>query len=134
MKCRTNSPARIGRMPTQRLEQPQEINSCMFCLCDTPPTIKYDGPCECKPYLHKRCLVTWFKKTPNECPLCRKDYDPLSEVEEELIAPPPPLVRRQVLIIFNRHIYFTLDEYTDNMKYVVCSIILLYVSTWLHMV
>lgn len=129
IKTRTKSPGRLGRVM-----QPVEAIPCMFCLCDTPPTIKYDGPCDCKPYVHKRCLTTWFKKTPNECPLCRKDYDPLSEVEEE---PLPILTQRAqnrhfTVIVFNRHIRFTLDYYTNNLKYIICCVFLLYISIWLE--
>ena len=129
VRTRTKSPARLGRVM-----QPVEAIPCMFCLSDTPPTIKYDGPCDCKPHVHKRCLTTWFKKTPNECPLCRKDYDPLSEVEEE----PLPIVipelqqRNYNIIVFNRQIHIPRNYYTVDIKYIVCSVILLYVSAWLE--
>jgi len=139
MRCRTNSPARIGRMPAtmsipsqEQPTDPIEKNACMFCLCETPRTIKYDGPCECKPYVHKRCLTTWFKKTPNECPLCRRDYDPLSEAEEMPLIVAGPVIERRVIIVFNRRIVFTFDHYTDNMKYLICIVILLYASAWLQ--
>jgi hypothetical protein len=100
-----------------------ETNVCMFCLCETPLPIKYDGPCECKPYLHKRCLTTWFKKTPNECPLCRKDYDPISDVDEQAQPEPALVVNRGVVFIY----------YNEKMKYIFCLIVLLYASVWLEL-
>lgn len=57
----------------------EEPPPCMFCLNTMPDTLRYDGPCDCKPHVHTKCLETWFKITPNECPICRTDYDPPDE-------------------------------------------------------
>lgn len=55
-------------------------NTCMFCLETQPKTIIYDGPCDCKPHTHINCLKDWFEHVPNECPICRMDYDPPEEI------------------------------------------------------
>ena len=117
---RTKSPGRLGYM--------SDKNACMFCLCEKPLPVKYDGPCNCKPYVHLRCLTTWFKATPNECPLCRKDYDPVSEEEEE----EEPEVPQQIVVL-NRRSYFSIDHYDEKTKYLFCLIILLYSATYLDL-
>ena len=60
---------------------------CIFCLEDSPKTQKYDPPCNCAPYTHIRCLKKWFDKYPNECPLCRINYEgmPIDIKEPEYI-------------------------------------------------
>lgn len=58
----------------------KELNTCMFCLETQPKTIVYDGPCDCRPQIHLNCLKDWFEHVPNECPICRMDYDPSEEI------------------------------------------------------
>jgi E3 ubiquitin-protein ligase DOA10 len=53
-----------------------ELNeSCIICLSEEPAVIKYDAPCECKPYIHGDCLAEWFVINPNICPICKKNYE-----------------------------------------------------------
>jgi len=63
----------------------KELNTCMFCLETQPKTIVYDGPCDCRPQIHLNCLKDWFEHVPNECPICRMDYDPPEEIQIEPI-------------------------------------------------
>jgi len=67
-------------------------DACMFCLCETPKTKQYDAPCACKPFLHQRCLNMWFRKSPNECPICRLNYE---DIGNEEIVITVTLVREQ---------------------------------------
>jgi hypothetical protein len=48
---------------------------CIICLLDKPKTKKHDAPCECKPQLHQKCLNIWYLHNPNECPICRINYE-----------------------------------------------------------
>lgn len=48
---------------------------CIICLSDIPDVIKYDAPCECKPYIHTECLSQWFVVNPNICPICKTNYE-----------------------------------------------------------
>jgi hypothetical protein len=48
---------------------------CLFCLLDKPKTKKQNAPCDCTPYLHQKCLNKWYKINPNECPICRCNYE-----------------------------------------------------------
>ena len=48
---------------------------CLFCLLDKPKTKKQNAPCDCTPYLHQKCLNKWYKMNPNECPICRCNYE-----------------------------------------------------------
>ena len=50
-------------------------DSCIICLSEEPAVIKYDAPCECKPYIHGDCLGEWFDVNPNVCPICKKNYE-----------------------------------------------------------
>ena len=52
-------------------------SACLFCLSDTPRTKRNYAPCECKPNLHQRCLNKWYYNNPNECPICRVNYERL---------------------------------------------------------
>jgi len=101
----------------------KEEKSCMFCLCETPTIVQYDGPCPCKPYLHIHCLEQWFINTPNECPLCRKDYDPLSETEEEVEAV-EAVPRNCVIRICNYRIQFNIEQCKKNTRYLIIFIYL----------
>ena len=104
----------------------QEDPVCMFCLCETPSTVSYDGPCMCKPHVHKHCLENWFDNTPNECPLCRKDYDPVSETEEELLVARP---RNYFIIICNRRIQFNNGQCKN---YAYCLITFIYFAIYVY--
>jgi hypothetical protein len=104
----------------------KEEKSCMFCLCETPNIVQYDGPCPCKPYLHLQCLESWFINTPNECPLCRTDYDPPSETEQEEVVEIRP--RSCVLRIFNRQIQFDIDQYKNIKKNIHYVILFIYIT------
>jgi hypothetical protein len=48
---------------------------CIICLSNIPDVIKYDAPCECKPYIHTECLSQWFVVNPNTCPICKTNYE-----------------------------------------------------------
>jgi hypothetical protein len=53
-----------------------------------PKTKQCDSPCECKPHVHQRCINGWFRINPNECPICRINYEDMPEemMEEEPIT------------------------------------------------
>jgi len=56
-----------------------EINDeCIICLSGSPTVIKYDAPCECKPFIHNTCLDLWFQVNPNTCPICKTNYEGLA--------------------------------------------------------
>jgi len=55
---------------------------CIICLLDKPKTKKHDAPCECKPYLHQKCLNIWYLHNPNECPICRINYEDIGVIAE----------------------------------------------------
>lgn len=56
-----------------------EINDeCIICLSDIPEVIKYNGPCECKPFIHNTCRDDWFQVNPNTCPICKTNYEGLA--------------------------------------------------------
>jgi hypothetical protein len=57
--------------------------ACIFCLCETPDTKRYDAPCDCKPFVHQHCLNSWFINSPNECPICRINYEDLGISDDE---------------------------------------------------
>ena len=59
----------------------KEKISCIICLSDIYRPKKSDFPCNCKPYLHNKCLDQWFKNFPNECPICRIDYEKIGIIE-----------------------------------------------------
>jgi hypothetical protein len=122
-KNRTKSLTRIGIISAN-----QEKKVCMFCLCETPTTVPYDGPCMCKPHVHKNCLESWFHNTPNECPLCRKDYDPVSETEDELVVPP----RNYLVVIFNRRMRVNNEQCKNIKKYAYCLITFLYFTIYVY--
>ena len=50
-------------------------DDCIICLTDEPDIIRYDAPCECKPYIHPQCINMWFAHNPNICPICKQDYE-----------------------------------------------------------
>ena len=78
-----------------------EMQACLFCLNTYPNTTKYDAPCKCKPFLHQRCLNKWLKINPNECPICRTNYETIGETEETtIIEPPEPVNRKPLIAIF----------------------------------
>ena len=74
-------------MQTRRgTKKPIETNPCIICLNETPATKQCDSPCECKPHIHQRCINGWFRANPNECPICRINYEDMPEedlIEEE---------------------------------------------------
>ena len=57
----------------------KDKKSCIICLIDICRPKKHDSPCECKPYLHQRCVNMWYKNFPNECPICRINYEDIGE-------------------------------------------------------
>ena len=59
----------------------KQIISCFICLIDISRPKKHDSPCNCKPYIHQRCVNKWYKNYPNECPICRINYEDIG-VEE----------------------------------------------------
>ena len=59
----------------------KDKKSCLICLIDISRPKKHDSPCECKPYLHQRCVNMWYKNFPNECPICRINYEDIGENE-----------------------------------------------------
>lgn len=56
-----------------------ETNPCIICLNETPATKQCDSPCDCKPHIHQRCINGWFRANPNECPICRINYEDMPE-------------------------------------------------------
>lgn len=50
-------------------------DECIICLSDIPNVVRYDAPCECKPYIHSECLSQWFTINPNICPICKINYE-----------------------------------------------------------
>jgi hypothetical protein len=71
-------------MQTRRgTKKPIETNPCIICLNETPATKQCDSPCECKPHIHQHCINGWFRINPNECPICRINYEDMPE--EDLI-------------------------------------------------
>lgn len=60
-----------------------EKNPCIICLNETPVTKQCDSPCECKPHVHQRCINGWFRINPNECPICRINYEDMPEEDSE---------------------------------------------------
>jgi hypothetical protein len=56
--------------------------NCIICLLDKPKTKKHDAPCECKPHLHQKCLNIWYLHNPNECPICRINYEDIGVIAE----------------------------------------------------
>jgi len=60
-----------------------ENKDCLFCLLDKPKTKKHITPCECRPYLHQRCVNIWYMNTPNECPICRINYEDIGIIKED---------------------------------------------------
>jgi hypothetical protein len=60
-------------------KNPIETNPCIICLNETPVTKQCDSPCECKPHVHQRCINGWFRLNPNECPICRINYEDMPE-------------------------------------------------------
>jgi hypothetical protein len=74
-----------------------EINDeCIICLSDTPEVMKYDAPCECKPFIHNTCLNDWFQVNPNTCPICKTNYEGLAE---GIINPLRPHINSYCLLI-----------------------------------
>ena len=72
-----------------------EINDeCIICLSDTPEVIKYDAPCDCKPFIHSSCRDDWFQINPNTCPICKTNYEGLAE---GLINPLRPQINNCIL-------------------------------------
>ena len=65
----------------------KEKIACFICLIDISRPKKIDLPCECKPYLHQRCLNNWFKNCINECPLCRTNYEEYGIEQEQVVVP-----------------------------------------------
>ena len=51
-----------------------ELNECIVChdsYCDEN-LIEYKHKCG-RYYIHKKCLILWFKKHNNECIICREE-------------------------------------------------------------
>ena len=71
----------------------KEKISCFICLMDIYRPKKAELPCECKPYLHQRCLNLWFKHNENKCPICRIDYEDYGEEPIVLIEQLEGLIR-----------------------------------------
>ena len=63
----------------RRTKKPIESKPCIICLNETPLTKQCDSPCECKPHVHQRCINGWFRVNPNECPICRINYEDMPE-------------------------------------------------------
>jgi hypothetical protein len=63
---------------------------CIFCLCDGPRTIQHCGPCKCRPHIHQRCINKWYTVYPNQCPICRVNYENIgnniTDINEALIV------------------------------------------------
>jgi len=51
-------------------ENENEINACIFCISDVPPTTTYKGACNCHPTIHTECINVWHTENPNKCPIC----------------------------------------------------------------
>jgi hypothetical protein len=73
----------LKRMQTRQMlrqrQKPIETNPCIICLNETPVTKQCDSPCQCKPHIHQRCINGWFRLNPNECPICRINYEDMPE-------------------------------------------------------
>ena len=70
-------------------------DECIICLEGSPKVIKYEGPCDCKPFIHDTCRNQWFLINPNTCPICNTNYEGLAE---GLINPIRPQVNNCLLI------------------------------------
>lgn len=79
-----------------------DLQDCLFCLNAYPNTTQYDAPCKCKPFLHQRCLNKWLQINPNECPICRTNYETIGEVEQHSIITETeePVNRKPLIAIF----------------------------------
>jgi hypothetical protein len=81
----------------------KEKIACFICLIDISRPKKIDLPCECKPYLHQRCLNNWFKNCINECPLCRTNYEEYGIEQAQVVVPINNNINRitkKVILIF----------------------------------
>jgi E3 ubiquitin-protein ligase DOA10 len=70
---------------------------CIIChinLQNNEPPFKYDGTCECTPYIHTVCLNKWFEKKDNICPICHELYRIYEEIEE--IEDEPNILNRRL--------------------------------------
>ena len=52
-----------------------ELNECILCHESYDKLIKYEHKCGIY-YIHKKCLLLWFKKHNNECIICRNKLNP----------------------------------------------------------
>ena len=93
---------------------------CIICLVnlqnnETP--FKYNGMCQCTPYIHTICLNKWFEKRDNICPICHGPYRIYEEAYDDAYIDPN---------IFNRRLPF------ENNK---CNRVLMVISffylTWI---
>lgn len=71
-------------MRARSVKKHRASNPCIICLNETPATKQCDSPCECKPHVHQRCINGWFRINPNECPICRINYEDMPEEEKVL--------------------------------------------------
>ena len=89
---------------------------CIICLVnlqsnETP--FKYDGLCQCTPYIHNVCLNKWFEKRDNICPICHGPY----RIYEEINVDPN---------IFNRPLPFE-----NNKCNKILMVITFFYLTWI---
>jgi E3 ubiquitin-protein ligase DOA10 len=93
---------------------------CIICLVNSQNNeipFKYDGLCQCTPYIHMVCLNKWFEKRDNICPICHGPYRIYEEAYDDAYVDPN---------IFNRRLPF------ENNK---CNRVLMIISffylTWI---
>ena len=97
-------------------------DECIICLSDIPDVIKYDAPCECKPYIHDDCRNQWFNVNPNTCPICKINYEGVGMPQNYLVNLTvadrinSEIVKRQrllalMILLFSMFVYF---EYFYN--------------------
>ncbi len=58
---------------------------CMFCLTPATPERIFLRGCECKFAFHDKCILEWFSRNPNSCPLCRKQVRVCKRLTEQQI-------------------------------------------------
>ena len=58
---------------------------CIICLLNKPKTKKSISPCKCTPFLHQKCLNKWYLIYPNECPICRINYEDIG-IEYKILS------------------------------------------------
>jgi hypothetical protein len=81
-------------------------DECIICLSDSPAVIKYDAPCDCKPYIHDTCRNDWFQVNPNTCPICKTNYEGLLTEVRRIPQINSCFLLCLMTVLFSAFIYF----------------------------